>query len=469
VSTIITNGTVVAEHGTETTDLRIDGERITAVGHVTPEPGDEVIDATGCLVLPGGIDTHTHLDLATQGTVTSDDFTTGTRAAVAGGTTLVMDFATAQKGETLAEGLANWHAKADGRSWCDYAFHLAMLEWPTGRAAEIAAIADQGVTSFKMYMAYRPAMMVEDDEIMQALQATRTFGGTIGLHAENGRLIDELTSDRVAHDEVSAYYHQHTHPVEVEREAINRLGTISHLADDAPCYVVHLSSADGLAEVNRARQFGAPMVAETCPQYLLLDAGSYGRPDSDLRETAGFVISPPLRERTNQDALWVALADGGIQFIGTDHCPFNLDGQKDKGGNDFRHIPNGAPGIQLRMALLYTYGVVPGRLSLERYAQVNATNAAKYFGLYPRKGVLAPGSDADVLVYDPRGTWTVRHDDLLENVDYSPYEGFRIEGRVRQVLVRGRLAVDDGRLTEAGPVGGFVACGQSQPLADRSR
>ena len=461
MSTIIRGGTVVGPYGSAVTDLRIDGEQITALGAITETPGDRLIDAGGCLVLPGGIDTHTHLDLATQGTTTVDDFNTGTRAAVLGGTTLVMDFATAQKGETLAQGLANWQAKASGKSWCDYAFHMAMLEWPAGRADEMAAIARQGVTSFKMYMAYRPAMMVEDDEIFQALQATRSFGGTIGFHAENGRLIDELTRERVASGQTHAYYHQHTHPVEVEREAISRLAAISELAGNVPCYVVHLSSRDGLTEVLRANRRGVPLRAETCPQYLLLDASRYGTATGDdLDEVSGYVLSPPLREVADQDVLWQAVSDGSVQYIGTDHCAFNVHGQKDAGGDDFRSIPNGAPGIQLRMELLYTYGVEPGRISLERYVELNATNAARYFGVHPRKGILAPGSDADVVIYDPRGTRTVHQTDLDENVDYTPYEGWRISGRVRDVFVRGSAAVLDGVLV-GDQSGQFIACGPS--------
>ncbi|WIY82529.1 dihydropyrimidinase [Propionimicrobium sp. PCR01-08-3] len=459
MSTIIRSGTVVGPYGSSVTDLRIDGEQITALGSVVESPDDQVIDATGCLVFPGGIDTHTHLDLATQGTTTVDDFNTGTRAAVLGGTTLVMDFATAQKGETLATGLANWNAKAAGKAWCDYAFHMAMLEWPEGRADEMRAIAAQGVTSFKMYMAYRPAMMVEDDEIFQALQATTSFGGTIGFHAENGRLIDELTKSRVASGQTGAFYHQHTHPVEVEREAISRLAAISELAGHVPCYAVHLSSAAGLTEVLRANGRGVAMRAETCPQYLLLDSGSYGSAEgSELNEISGFVISPPLREVSDQDKLWDAVATGAVQFIGTDHCAFNVHGQKDAGGDDFRTIPNGAPGIQLRMELLYTYGVLTGRISLERYVELNATNAARYFGVYPRKGILAPGSDADVVIYDPRGIRVVHQSDLDENVDYTPYEDWTITGRVRDVFVRGSQAVRDGALVGS-QSGQFIGCG----------
>lgn len=463
MSTIIAGGTVVGLVGSQVTDLVIDGEKITSLGRAVPREGDTVIDATGCLVLPGGIDTHTHLDLETQGTVTSDDFATGTKAALAGGTTLVMDFATAQKGETLQQGLDNWHAKAAGTAWTDYVFHLAFLEWKDGRPEEIARIAEQGVTSFKLYMAYRPAMMLEDDELFRALTAIKAAGGTVGVHAENGRLIDELTAREIAAGHTSAYYHQHTHPVEVEREAIDRLGAISKLVGAAPCYVVHLSSAEGYAEISQARQAGVPMVAETCPQYLLLDAASYGTPDTPLDETSGYVISPPLRATANQEVLWRGLQEGTIQLIGTDHCPFNMHGQKDHRGNDFRFIPNGAPGIQLRMELLFTYGVAAGKLSLERYAEVNATNAAKYFGIYPRKGVLAPGSDADVVVYDPTSERTVRHADLLENVDYTPYEGWRIKGRVRDVLLRGAHVVRNGALEDS-PSGEFVPCGPSQPL-----
>jgi dihydropyrimidinase len=460
MSVLLSGGMVTTPTQSRLAAVRFSDGRIVEIGDLAPRSGEEVVDCSGCLVLPGGIETHTHLDLEAMGTVTADDFASGTRSALAGGTTTVLDFATQFHGESLAQGLARWHKKARGQALSDYGFHLAMTEWRPEFADEMAEIVAAGVTSFKMYMAYRDSMMVEDDEIYAALSASSSLGATIGFHCENGFMIDALVREELARGHTGAFYHQRTRPPALEREALGRLSMIAELLD-APHYIVHLSAGETIEEVRRARKRGSKVVAETCPQYLLLDDSLYGTPesdDSDELEVRAYVMSPPLRAAENLDALWAGLADGDIQFVGTDHCSFNLHGQKDQ-APDFTSIPNGAPGVELRLALLYTYGVAAGRISAERFVAVTAENAARYFGLYPRKGTLLPGSDADIVVYDPRPSWTVRHDDLHDNVDHTPYEGRQIQGRVRDVFLRGGHVVREGVLADDLAPGQFVACG----------
>ncbi|HEX7538638.1 MAG TPA: dihydropyrimidinase, partial [Dermatophilaceae bacterium] len=405
MSTLLSGGMVTTAKQSRLAAVRTDNGRVVEIGDLTARPGEEVVDCSGCLVLPGGIETHSHLDLEAMGTVTADDFASGTRSALAGGTTTVLDFATQFHGESLMDGLRRWHKKARGQAVTDYGFHLAMTQWRPEFPDEMAEVVRAGVTSFKMYMAYRGSMMVEDDEIYAALTASSRLGATIGFHCENGLVIDALVRGELARGHTGAFYHQRTRPPALEREAAGRLTTIAGLLD-AQHYIVHLSAGETLGEVRRARERGSTVVAETCPQYLLLDnslygtPGSHGTPGSDGPEIRQYVMSPPLRAAENLDALWAGLAGGDIQFVGTDHCSFNLHGQKDQ-GTDFTGIPNGAPGVELRLALLYTYGVAAGRISAERFVAVTAENAARYFGLYPRKGTLLPGSDADIVVYDP--------------------------------------------------------------------
>ena len=457
MSVLLSGGMVTTATESRLAAVRFSDGCIVEIGDLAPRPDEEVVDCSGCLVLPGGIDTHTHLDLEAMGTVTADDFATGTRSALAGGTTTVLDFATQFHGETLTAGLRRWHEKARGQAVTDYGFHLAMTQWRPEFADEMAEIIEAGITSFKMYMAYRDSMMVEDDEIYAALSASSRLGATIGFHCENGLVIDALVREELAHGNTGAFYHQHTRPPALEREALGRLTTIAELLD-AQHYIVHLSAGETLEEVRRARRRGSKVVAETCPQYLLLDDSLYGAPENDDLEVRQYVMSPPLRARENLDALWAGLAGGDIQFVGTDHCSFNLHGQKDQ-ASDFTRIPSGAPGIELRLALLYTYGVARKRISVERFVAVTSENAARYFGLYPRKGTLLPGSDADIVVYDPRPSWTVSHDELHDNVDHTPYEGRQIQGRVRNVFLRGHHVVRNGVLAEDLAPGEFVACG----------
>jgi dihydropyrimidinase len=461
MTVVLRGGTVVSGGESRLADVRVVDGVVAEVGRVAPRPEDDVVDCTGCLLVPGGVDTHTHLDLEAGTTVTADDFATGTRAALAGGTTTVLDFATQFHGESLQRGLTRWHEKADGKAVSDYGFHLAMTEWKPEFAEQMSAMAEAGVTSFKMYMAYRHSMMVEDDAIYAALAASAALGATIGFHCENGRIIDALVCDELAQGHRGAYWHQHTRPPELEAEALKRLTTIAALKD-APHYIVHLSAKQSIDVLRDARKRGSRVIAETCPQYLVLDNGAYGALEVDAErelEARKAVMSPPLRTPDHRDALWLALAGGDIQFVGTDHCSFNIVGQKDS-ATDFSQVPNGAPGIELRMILLYSEGVATGRLTPERYVAVTSENAARHFGIYPRKGAIFPGSDGDVLVIDPTPRWTVCHADLHENVDYTPYAGLEVQGRVRDVFLRGRRVVHHGVLQSDLPPGRFVRCGR---------
>ena len=454
---LLRGGRVVTPDGVlDGGSVRIDGESIAVVGMLDPAPGEDVLDCTGCVVLPGGVEPHCHLDLEAGDLVTADDFRTGTRAALAGGTTTVIDFATQFAGQSLTTAFDRWTAKAAGRAVTDFAFHLAMTEWRPEFAAEMRTMVERGVTSFKLYMAYRGSMMVEDDEILAALRASSALGATIGVHCENGRLVDALVQEALAAGHTTPYFHAVTRPAELEAEAVDRLEVIARLADAAH-YVVHLSSGPGLDAVRRGRAAGHAVAAETCPQYLLLDASAYGRPEDDGLGNRAYVMSPPLRGAADREALWGALASGDVRFVGTDHCSFDLVGQKDRAA-DFAHTPNGAPGIQLRLALMWSAGVAAGRLSASRFAEVTATNAARYFGLYPRKGALLAGGDADVVVLDPSVRWTVTHAALHENVDHTPYEGMEVQGRVRDVFLRGHRAVVDGCLADDLPSGRYLPC-----------
>ncbi len=457
---MLRGGLVVSAHDERLADVRLDGERIVEVGDLAPREGETVLDCSGMLVMPGGIESHCHLDLECGPELTTaDDFETGTRSALAGGTTTVIDFATQFHGQTLAQGLARWHEKAAGKAVTDYAFHLAMTQWQPSFATELADMVEQGVTSFKLYLAYRHSMMVEDDEVLAALTASAALGTTIGFHCENGRIIDALKERELAAGHTGAYYHQVTHPASLELESLVRLGAIADLVD-AQHYIVHLSSAATAAEVRAARARGSRLVAETCPQYLVLDDTAYGGPEGGEeaeRRARAAVMSPPLRPTADHEAMWQALADGTLSFVGTDHCSFT-PAQK-AAAADFSAVPNGAPGLELRLALLHSYGVVPGRISRSRFVEVTSTNAARYFGLHPRKGTIAPGSDADVVVFDPQARWTVSHDLLHDAAEHTPYAGLTLTGRVRDVFRGGQHLVSGGQLAASLSPGRFVRCG----------
>lgn len=435
--TLIAGGELALPHGTVRADLLMEEERISAIGTGLEALADEIIDAGGCVVLPGAIDTHTHFDLPVSGTVTADDFESGTRAAIFGGTTTVLDFATQDRGGTLREGYDAWRARMDGHMHCDVGLHMAITDWNDETSREVESMFALGVPSFKLYMAY-PALMVEDDAIYQALKRITAFGGIAGVHCENGRLVAALTEELTARGHLDPVWHPCARPPQVEAEAVSRLLSIAELAE-SPVNIVHLSSEAGLCAVEAARQRGQRVFVETCPQYLLLDDSLYAQSDS-----VKYICSPPLRGRDDARALWQALAAGRIDTIGTDHCSFNYAGQKTAGEQDFTKTPNGLPGVEHRLSLMMTEGVAKGRMTLSHLVRVLSENPARLFGLYPQKGVLATGSDADIVLWDPRAKQTIRAASQVQRVDYTPYEGFMLEGAVRDVWLRGTHVVSNG-------------------------
>jgi dihydropyrimidinase len=406
-------------------------------------------------VLPGFIDAHTHFDLDVCNTTTADDFYTGSRAALRGGTTTVIDFACPNKGESLQHGLDLWHAKAGGRTWCDYGFHMTIDDWSPSIQAELPNMFAAGVSSFKMYLTY-PAMMIGDRDVYLALKRLKALGGIAGVHCENAGIIDGMIAQRKADGELSPASHPRTRPPLAEAEAVARLLRIAQAAD-CPVVIVHLTCREALEEVERARRRGQTVYVETCPQYLILDESRYF--DPDYSQAARYVCAPPLRDRRNQAHLWSALRRGEIQTVSTDHCSFTL-AQKDAGREDFTKIPGGLPGVETRGELLYTCGVSGRRISLATLCRVLSENPARLYGLYPRKGVLRPGSDADIVVYDPGASHVIRAADCVANVDYNPYEGMVTAGGIRQVWLRGRKAVEDGRVLDAAPRGQYLARGK---------
>jgi dihydropyrimidinase len=439
VSILIKGGTVLSSTGSVTADVVVDGERITAVVAPDSWPGnaDTVIDATGRYVLPGGIDGHTHMEMPFGGTHSADTFETGTTAAAWGGTTTIVDFAVQAKGTSLLSTLDKWHEKADGNCAVDYGFHMIVSDVNDGTLKEMDACVDAGVNTFKMFMAYPGVFYSTDGEILLAMQRARANGGTIMMHAENGIAIDQLVAQALAAGRTDPVQHGLTRPPELEGEATHRAIQLAKVTG-APLYIVHLSAAQALEAVAVARDDGQNVFAETCPQYLFLSIEDLARPDF---EGAKFVASPPLREKSHQGALWQGLRTNDLSVVSTDHCPFCFVEQKELGRGDFSKIPNGMPGVEHRMDLIYQ-GVVGGELTLQRWVEVTSTTPARMFGLYPRKGVIAPGSDADIVVYDPTAKQTLSASTHHMNVDYSAYEGLEITGRVDTVLSRGRVVVD---------------------------
>ena len=437
---LLKGGTVVNAYERRRADVLINGEIIEQIAPDLTCDGAEVIDVTGKLLFPGFIDAHTHFDLDVCNTTTADDFYTGGRSALRGGTTMVIDFACPNKGETLQYGLDLWHKKADGRTACDYGFHMTIDDWNDEIIAELPAMFEQGISSFKMYMTY-PAMMIGDESMFKALQKLRELGGIAGVHCENAGVIDALISESKAAGELSPEAHPKCRPAILEAEAISRLLKMAEVAD-TPVVIVHLSSEAGLREIEAARARGRKVYVETCPHYLLLDDSRYSLPDF---EGAKYICAPPLRKESDNAALWTALENGEIQTVSTDHCSFTLK-QKAAGRDDFTKIPGGMPGVETRGVLLYTYGVATGRISAERMVEVLSEAPAKLYGAFPRKGHLAVGADADIVVYDPEGTTRITAADQVANVDYAPYEGTEIAGHIAQVWLRGRLSVEEGKV-----------------------
>ncbi len=437
---LLKGGTVVSGTGQSKLDVLIEGEQIVAVGEDLSQEDAQVEDVSGKYLFPGFIDAHTHMDLEVSGTVTADGFESGTKAEVAGGTTCIIDFATQNKGESLAQALENWHRKAEGVSSCDYGFHLAISDWNESIYEELEEVVNKGVRSFKLYMTY-DAMVVDDKTIYEILTRLKELGAITGVHCENKGIIDarleELLREKKHRRDVADY--PGTRPAEAEAEAIHRLLAIAKCVD-TPVIVVHLSSALGYRQIEEARAEGQQVYVETCPQYLVMDDSKYSLGDGRGRN---YMIAPPLRKKMDQDVLWTALNQGQIQTIATDHCSFNQE-QKSVGEADFAVTPCGMPGAQERPALIYEFGVNQGRISLEQMCEYLSENAAKIYGLYPRKGVIQVGSDADIVVWNPEKVWTISEKTQQSKTDYAPLEGTKIKGCAEMVFLRGRLVAKDG-------------------------
>lgn len=448
---LIEGGVVVTPRGSMQVDVRVEGGKIVQVGMKLPFEGAQRIDAAGCFVFPGFIDAHTHFEMDNGTMMTADDFESGTRGAIAGGTTTIVDFATQEKGGTLKQALEAWHKKADGHSSCDYAFHMAITDWNERTEKELAEMVRAGVTSFKLYMAY-DNLRVTDAQLYEVLCRVRAMHGIVGVHCENGDLVNVLTADLKRLGELGTAAHPLSRPDYVEAEAVGRYLAIAKAAN-APVNIVHLSTRKGLDAARNARAEGQQVYIETCPQYLTLNEKLYALPDF---EGAKYVCSPPLRAQQDSESLWNAISGGEIDTVSTDHCSFNLKGQKEQGREDFSKIPNGMPGVEHRPAVMFAYGVKKERITKEQMAALLSENTARLFGMYPQKGVIAPGSDADIVVWDPEWQGSIMAKAMHMNVDYTPYEGMNIIGRAKHVLLRGQEVVRGGEMI-AEKCGAYVA------------
>jgi dihydropyrimidinase len=440
--TLITNGHIVTAIADYAGDILIDGEKITAIGL----PGafaslqtDTVFDAQGNYVFPGAIDVHTHMELPLPTTVASDDFETGTIAAACGGTTTILDFANQQRGHTLAEALQAWHDKADGKAVIDYGFHITITDLAAAPETAMDEMITAGVTTFKLLMAYPGTFMVDDETMYRVMRRSAQIGGLVMVHAENGIVIDLLVREAVAAGHTAPGFHALTRPSLLEGEATQRAITLAAYAE-APLYVVHVSCAHSLRAVAAARTRGLPVWGETCPQYLYLNDSHYAAPGF---AGAKFVCTPPMRSAADNEALWLGLQQRELQVVSTDHAPFNFASQKELGLHDFTKIPNGLPGVEHRVMLLYE-GVRTGKLALQHFVDLVATTPARLFGLYPRKGTIAPGSDADLVIWNPERSMTISAATQHQRVDYTPYEGMQVQGVPDTVLLRGQTIVQNG-------------------------
>ena len=452
--TLISNGTIVTADGSTQADVLVDGETIAAIGADLAANGlaaDETIDAAGKYVIPGAIDVHTHMELPFGGTFAKDTFETGTRAAAFGGTTTIVDFAVQSRGSSLRAGLDAWHAKAEGNAVADYGFHMIMSDVNDDTLKEMDHLVAEGVPDFKLFTAYPGVFYSDDGAIFRAMQQTGKNGGLIMMHAENGMAIDIVAADLVNDGKTDPLYHGIARYPIFEGEATNRVIRLAEAAQ-VPVYIVHLSARDALNAVRDARDRGSQAFAETCPQYLFLTIDDMG----NGFEGAKFVCSPPLRSADHQDELWTGLIKDDLQVVATDHCPFDFHGQKDLGMGDFRKIPNGLPGVEDRVDLLHDGGVVGGRLTKERWVEIISTAPAKLFGMHPRKGAIAVGADADIVVYDPNAKHTISAKTHHMDVDYSCYEGREVQGRSEVVLSRGSVIVRNGQFTGRKGHGRFV-------------
>jgi len=450
---LFTGGTVITAEGSYQADVLVEDEKIIAVGAALSSDGAETVDASAKLVMPGFIDAHTHMDMPFGGTVTADDWATGTAAAAAGGTTTIIDFALQEEGGTLAGAVETWTEKARDKALIDYGFHVAITDLRDDVKTELPSLAAKGIASVKIFMAYKGTPLYsEDDDLFEVLQLSKDAGVLVLVHAENGDVIAKLQEQALARGEVAPRFHALTRPPQVEAEATGRAIRLAEVAG-APILIVHVSCAPALEEIHRAHQRGQTVYAETCPQYF---AFSYSDLAREGFEGAKYVCSPPLRDESNRPALWNGLKVGDLQIFGSDHCSFNYEGQKEMGRDDFTLIPNGLPGAEERAMALWTLGVVEGRLSENQFIAALSTNQARIYGMYPKKGALVPGADADIVLWDPKFSVTATAENRHGNVDYTPYEGMAFDGGPASVYVRGRLVYRDGEIIGEHGSGRFV-------------
>lgn len=451
MSLLIRNGRIITAGEDQVADIFIEGEKITAVGKELRMQADETIDATGMLVFPGGIDPHVHLDMPFMGTFSSDSYESGTRAALYGGTTMVIDFILQKQGNSLQAALDEWNSRANGNAVGDYSFHMAVTDFNDETKKEIRHFVEaEGITSFKTFMAYKGALMIDDRQMIGLMEEVKKQGGLVTVHATNGDMIDYLIAKHREEGKLSPLYHYLSQPEVTEAEASERFADMADYTG-CPGYIVHLTCEGALNAVRNATRRNQNVLVETCIQYLVLDASLY---EKDF-EGAKWVMSPPLREKKDQATLWAGINQGLVKVVATDHCPFKWE-QKLMGENDFSKIPNGHPAIEHRMELLYSEGVHKGKISLNKFVEVTATNPAKIFGMFPQKGTIGIGSDADIVIFDPNASHTISASSHHMNVDYSAYEGWQLTGKVKKVILRGKLVIEDAKCLAQKGYGKFI-------------
>lgn len=459
MSILIKNGRVVTATDDYVADILVEGEEVTAIGRNLKVDADQVIDATGKIVFPGGIDPHVHLDMPFMGTHSSDSYATGTRAALHGGTTMVIDFILQTQGDTLYNALGTWQKKSEGNAYGDYSYHMAVTDFNEDTAKEVVdMIQKEGISSFKTFMAYKGALMIDDGQMVGLMKVVKENGGLVTVHATNGDMIDHLIAKHRSEGKLSPLYHYLSQPEITEAEASGRFADMSDYTG-CPGYIVHMTCEGALNEIRNSTRRNQKVFVETCIQYLVLDASLY---EKDF-EGAKWVMSPPLREKKDQETLWAGINQGLVQVVATDHCPFMWE-QKKMGEKDFSRIPNGHPAIEHRVELLFSEGVNKGRISLNKFVELTSTNSAKIFGMFPRKGTIAIGSDADIVIFDPNEEHTVSVDSHHMNVDYSGYEGWKLKGKTKTVLLRGQVAIDNGEVKVPQGYGQFIRRGQTSSI-----
>ena len=460
MSVLIKNGRVVTAADDYIADIFIDGECVSAIGKNLNMQAEKTIDASGKLVFPGGIDPHVHLDLPFMGTFASDNYESGTRAALFGGTTSVIDYAIQSQGKSMQAALEEWHKKSDNNSFLDYGYHIAVTDFNSDTRLEIKdMIKKEGITSFKVFMAYKGALMIDDEQMISIMNEVRDHGGLVAVHATNGDMIDYLVKKNRSEGNLTPRYHYLSQPEITETEASGRFVDMAYYTG-VTALIVHLTCEGALNKVRAATERNQKVYVETCPQYLLLDASLY---EKEGFEGAKWVMSPPLRQKKDQETLWAGLNQGLINTIGTDHCPFFME-QKRMGEGDFAKIPNGAPGIEHRLELLYSEGVRKGRISKNKFVELTSTNVAKIFGMFPQKGTIAVGSDADIVIFDPEENHTITAENHHHNCDYSAYEGWDVTGKCKTVLVRGEVAIEQNEIKIKKGFGQFIKRGPSSKV-----